>query len=345
MISLKKYLDQDSDKLIASTVSAYRSALHAMGTWSVASYPSTGEKLQQALLGVESNLGEQQLTPEVVASAERETNHQLEAWGHHTARWMKESAKRVKGLLLELANTAEAVGERDQRCAAKLSEVSHTLEAIAQMDDLTRMQDSILASATQLRGYVREMVEGNARTIERFQSLLSGYQTQLQETEERTLRDSLTDLFNRRGIEKILDRRVTQPTPFSLVVIDLDNFKNVNDMYGHLAGDQMLQQFAEELRNSCRSTDILGRWGGDEFILILDCDLQEARTLLRRMDRWVFGDYQIHIGAKQHTVSVGASFGVAEWKPGEPVHHLLERADAAMYAEKHRDRTDANPVP
>jgi diguanylate cyclase (GGDEF)-like protein len=119
-----------------------------------------------------------------------------------------------------------------------------------------------------------------------------------------------------------------------MTMLDLNGFKQVNDTYGHLAGDNLLKQFATELRSASRSTDVVGRWGGDEFIVVLDGGLAEARPHIERLQKWVFGEYTIQVGPGAPKVSMDAAIGLVEWQPGETLKEVLGRADAAMYQEK-----------
>ena len=117
----------------------------------------------------------------------------------------------------------------------------------------------------------------------------------------------------------------------------------MNDKYGHPAGDSVLKQFAEELKSNVRPGDVVGRWGGDEFVILLDCDLSSATVLLERVRKWVFGEYTITPDgeAEKVRVWVSAAVGIAEWIPDEPAEQLIERADRAMYKEK----TRSTPMP
>src|SRR5580698_7557091 len=106
--------------------------------------------------------------------------------------------------------------------------------------------------------------------------------------------------------------------------------------YGHPAGDSLLKQFAQELRSNLRASDVAGRWGGDEFVVVLDCDLAGANCQTERMRKWVFGDYTVKqpAGAGEVKVPLDASIGVAQWQQGETMEKLIERADTAMYEDK-----------
>ncbi len=93
-----------------------------------------------------------------------------------------------------------------------------------------------------------------------------------------------------------------------------------------------------ELRTFFRSTDIVSRWGGDEFLVIVDCSAEEVHDRIEPVRKWVFGDYDIKIDGESRKVNVHASVGMASWRPGETAAELIARADAAMYQEKAQQR-------
>jgi diguanylate cyclase (GGDEF)-like protein len=141
---------------------------------------------------------------------------------------------------------------------------------------------------------------------------------------------------NRRKIEELIDWRIAHGQVFCVVILDLNHFKQVNDSYGHSAGDNLLQQFSLELRSNIGSNDIAGRWGGDEFIVILDSDLNTAKSQVARLQKWVLGEYMVKIapGSKEAKVKVDASIGVVQWQAGQTRPELVASADSAMYREK-----------
>ncbi|HXR38631.1 MAG TPA: diguanylate cyclase [Terracidiphilus sp.] len=330
--------ESDRGGILALALAAYRSALREMGSYSLEACPALGQGLKQGLGKVAEGL-----TPdagqEAVEAAQGSVQGQLNDWGQRTAAHYRQKTAEVKDLLLVMARTAESVGERDQRCAGQLSEVTTRLKTIASLEDLTEIRSSLERSAADLKTSVDRMTEGGKRAIAQLKAEVSGYQVKLEEAEELASRDALTGLRNRAWVEGQMERRIAKGTPLSVAIVDIDDFKRVNDRYGHLVGDELLQQFSTELKTASRATDVIGRWGGDEFILVLDCGLAEAGPQIDRLSAWVCQDYAVHARTGAMKLKVDASIGLAERAPGETMKDMLARADAAMYAHKPASRT------
>jgi diguanylate cyclase (GGDEF)-like protein len=156
--------------------------------------------------------------------------------------------------------------------------------------------------------------------------------------EELALTDSLTGLPNRRAVEEWASHQLSAAArhhfSFWVVFADLDNFKSVNDRFGHHAGDTVLKQFAELLKQSSRRSDICARIGGEEFLFVLTHNTAEdARGVIERI-RTQFCETRFQFGGE--TVSVTASFGVAQFvqEDKENFESLVRRADAALFEAK-----------
>jgi diguanylate cyclase (GGDEF)-like protein len=182
--------------------------------------------------------------------------------------------------------------------------------------------------------------EGKAAVAD-LRAQVSGYQARLEEAEQIASRDALTGLGNRHWVEGNIERRCSAGAPFCVAILDIDGFKRVNDEHGHLVGDELLKQFATELQSACRTTDMPGRWGGDEFILLLDCDKSKAKAKIDRLREWVCGNYTVQVRSGPIKLRVDASIGLAEHLPMETMKGLLARADAEMYRQKAASRAKA----
>lgn len=345
MISLKKYLDMNPDKiplknidhaeLLATVLESYRAALVAMGKNGAQACPQIGADLQQNLVSLEQRLAKT-LTPATIKETETKITEQLDQWGGRAEEYFKTKADEVKELLIVMAKTVESVGERDKGYTNQFTQFTTRLRTIANLEDITQIRGSLLKSANELKSCVDQMAQDSSRLVAKLQAEVSTYENKLKAAEDLALRDPLTGLSNRRNVEERIEWRISRQQTFCVAMLDVNGLKQVNDKYGHLAGDNMLKQFSQELRSGCRSTDVLGRWGGDEFIIIMDADSNGAQSQLDRLRKWVFGEYTIKTGAgpDEIKVSVDASVGLAQWQAGETMQQIIERADAVMYKEK-----------
>lgn len=157
---------------------------------------------------------------------------------------------------------------------------------------------------------------------------------------ELATRDELTGLLNRRAMHDLLDlehrRSQRSGCPLLLAQLDIDHFKRINDTHGHATGDRALQAFASTVRSNVRSTDVLARWGGEEFVLMLaDTDPGGARDLLERIRLAVAA---MEMPLANDTLRMTVSAGLAQHQHGDTVEQTLERADQALYAAKSQGR-------
>ena len=352
IISLKKYMDASSaapqaeepavaaGELMPAFQSAYRSALREMGSTSLIVCPAQGSGLKQALSGLEEKLAS--ASPADVAQAEVEVREQLRGWGLSASRNMKEKADEVKALLLTLARTGESLAHRDERCAEQIGTVTTHLKKIATLDDLSQIRTSIEKSAQELKASIDRMTAEGKQAVEQLRVEVSNYRSRMEAAEYVAAFDGVTGLGSRLWVESQIEARVERDATFCVMLLDIDNFKSVNDTHGHLVGDQVLKQFGGELKSVCRSGDVLGRWGGDEFIVVLDCDRDGAETQVARVRKWVCGDYTLQVSGRPVKKEILASIGVAERRRGESMSDLIQRADTAMYAEKGGGRRRAS---
>jgi diguanylate cyclase (GGDEF)-like protein len=166
---------------------------------------------------------------------------------------------------------------------------------------------------------------------------LERYHRRLQDA---AIRDKLTGLYNRHAFAILQDQlRVEQERvarPLSVLLVDVDHFKEVNDRHGHAAGDQVLAQLATLLQDKLRKSDIAVRWGGEEFLVVLrDCTREQALALGEKLRLAVEAlEVQVHGGR----VPVSVSIGVGEQQAGETIDQVIHRADAGLYVAKNAGR-------
>lgn len=146
--------------------------------------------------------------------------------------------------------------------------------------------------------------------------------------------DALTGMLNRRGFLDTYSMRPDAPS-VCLVVLDCDNFKGVNDRFGHAVGDEYLAAAAQRITGSLSEGDQVSRWGGDEFLVALELSVEDTRRVVERLRCTVMAN---PISTSAGALPLTLSAGIAAWRPDEGFSTALARADHAMYAAKHDGR-------
>lgn len=182
----------------------------------------------------------------------------------------------------------------------------------------------------------RAYVEGLQAEIAALNDRLTEQNRRIRELRHDVVRDPLTGLLNRRGFERVVVRTLDfvrrYGSEVALVFIDMDEFKRVNDTFGHAAGDRVLAETAALIRHTLRSSDVIGRIGGDEFVALLwKADVDVARRTARRVAEVLAGATIDHEG---NAITVTASVGVTMLAAGDDVAGVLDRADQDMYRAK-----------
>ncbi len=168
-------------------------------------------------------------------------------------------------------------------------------------------------------------------------------QVQNKDLERLSVKDRLTGLYNRMKLDMVLSDEIIRfkryNNKLSLVILDIDYFKMVNDNFGHQAGDKVLRKTADSLRNNIRAVDIIGRWGGEEFLVICpETDLAGAKSIAEKL-RITIKDQDV-----AENINVTASFGVAELAVDEEEEDFLRKADSALYRAKENGRNRVESI-
>jgi len=175
-------------------------------------------------------------------------------------------------------------------------------------------------------------------------SLAERLHVALQKVELDAATDALTGQGNRRALDELLKQQAELFTSsgksFSILMLDVDFFKTINDRFGHMTGDDVLRAFSQRVREYLRPGDVCARFGGEEFVVVLPrTGLEEAREVAERLRLGVARSPLL----QNPTVQVTVSIGVASLAPGQTVSELLAAADAAVYAAKNAGRNQVQP--
>ena len=166
---------------------------------------------------------------------------------------------------------------------------------------------------------------------------------ELEKSQQEAQTDSLTLLINRRGLEKKLEleriRARQNDSPFSIIMVDIDHFKRVNDTFGHLVGDSLLKSIAYMLKEHLRRNDIAARYGGEEFLILLpETGIDGAKAVAQKIRKTLSTKEWKLKESGESMGKITVSMGIAIYKFNEPEESLIKRADDALYLAKNKGR-------
>jgi hypothetical protein len=262
MISLRKHLEafssrsrtaaqtsavEGTEDIDNTTVPAVCTMLGAMSESGRRAVPELGDELINNFKQIEeafTRLNE----PADLETTSNRVRAELTRWADRAWQQHADNEREIKEIINVVARATETVAERDQKYAKQIGDVGTRLTAIAEYDDISLMRRAILESTRALKSCVEKMTEESRQTMQKLTGEVGDYRKRLEVAERISVTDELTRLSNRRAFEAELETRLMGRQTFSVIMIDLNGFKEINDRYGHLAGDDLLKQFAGELR-------------------------------------------------------------------------------------------------
>ena len=241
----------------------------------------------------------------------------------------------IPRMLAELASLDGKAGDFEGKLSRHVSAIqgADTLQSLAGV--VSAMVDETRA-VQQVVGNARGRLEEESRKAEQMQQRVQELESELKRLSDEVSTDALTRVANRRGLEQAFAAECAKlqrnPGPLAVGLIDIDNFKKLNDTLGHSAGDVALKALAERVKEGLRPVDTVARFGGEEFVVLLPgTPADEAQGVLTRLQRELTKSLFLH---EKREVFVTFSAGVTGLRMGEPLQSVLERADEALYEAK-----------
>lgn len=251
--------------------------------------------------------------------------------------------KKIIGLLLDGFN--QMVGE-NQEFSSQVYESNLRVEEISHLDDLRKVKDSLSVEVNKVKNLVQQKKSRDDKHLKALSLEVNDLRNNLEKVEKASLTDALTGAGNRLALDTHLNRLAEGfeiTGTFSLLMCDLDNFKNINDTYGHQIGDRVLKAFVLECKRFFRQEDLIGRYGGEEFAVVLaGTSLGDAVKRAKMLCKTIAG--KVFLADKtepQRKVSFTVSIGVAGFRHNDTVETLIERADTALYQAKRKGKNRA----
>ena len=244
-------------------------------------------------------------------------------------------------LVDNIEDLSASTGDYHDKIAGYSEKISHAKEItdlnqllVEILSETKQMQDSVLSSRDEFIA-ARAEVEISERKI-------SQLETELLEMGEKVHEDHLTGILNRRGLENAFEREsaraIRSRRSMCFALLDIDNFKRLNDVHGHHVGDNALVYLVEAVKETTRPHDIVARFGGEEFVILLpDAKIEEAVTVVSRVRRSPTKRFFLH---ENKRLLITFSAGVAEYQMNESQDSIVVRADKALYQAKNNGKND-----
>lgn len=245
----------------------------------------------------------------------------------------------VKNMMLTFVDRLSAMVSTTDNYQRTIRGFSQQISQAGNIADLNSVLGEIMRETQNAQDEAtrsRDAMEDARQEVEKAEERIQALEQQLMQMGELVREDQLTGSLNRRGMDESLDREITnaqrRETPLCVALLDLDDFKRINDTHGHATGDEVLVHLVRVIRETLRKLDVIARFGGEEFVVLMpETAPQDAVQIITRVQRELTKRIFMH---ESQRLLITFSAGVAVYYPGETQAELLKRADVALYKAK-----------
>jgi diguanylate cyclase len=243
-----------------------------------------------------------------------------------------------------LRSTVAELASESSDFQNRLQSSSERFKSLADIQDISELKHLLSKEVSQLKNAIAEKHKREEESHQWMNERIQGLETKLTQARTEATLDALTNVANRRNFDEEIRRWILRhradERPFALTILDLDNFKTLNDTYGHPVGDYVLQCAAKFFQKNIRSTDFLARYGGEEFVILFEnIKLRQAETKMAAMlENLAAQTFVYEAGGQRINLNFTSSCGLAECGARENQWELIMRADGALYEAKKRGK-------
>ncbi len=255
-------------------------------------------------------------------------------------KYLGDREEEFKGII-DILTEAMATADADNHVFnEEIYQQSEKIERITLLDDIKKIKSALRQEVEQVRKTIKEKQLHDRENLEKLSKQVDSLNIELEKAKADSLTDGLTGVYNRlafdRQMKKLEEKNVVTNFPFSLLLFDIDNFKIINDTYGHPIGDRVILALIQKCRELTRRDDYLARFGGDEFAIIMSgASLRNAIKKAKQLSKIVSGTrYGLDSSDESLELTFTISIGVSSFTKDDTVATLTERADKALYMAK-----------
>jgi diguanylate cyclase (GGDEF)-like protein len=341
MISIKQSVSdlERAHRIAEKSIECYRDALRGVREHVLEASPLIGFDYRRQIEQLESELDARKILKDpaavvLLAQIGEKLMDTVREFSNRSVEAFRQDTSNLRDILATLGGMAEALNVQNLVSSDEFQSFEQHLEELTRIEDLSLLRQSLSARVVDFRSKIDELSEKSRATISRLQCDVSIFRKKLDEAELQAATDPLTETCNRRELQRQIDLRIDLGKQFSLLMFDLNEFKSVNDRFGHAAGDHVLKHFANVVKSCVQPCDVVARWGGDEFIVVLDASIEEAKARSRQIFSKLEAPVVFQVRGRAVMLGIRASSGVAERGANETSPELFIRVDSFLYANK-----------
>ena len=255
-------------------------------------------------------------------------------------RYLAEREKELKDIIDLLAKAMVTLDTNNQQYNRKIYRQSEKIEQITRLDDIKKIKQSLIDEIENIRKTVRKKQDRDSRQLQILSRQVSSLHLELEKAKVDSVTDGLTGIYNHKAFDRYIQKQIQQNSAagkaFTILMVDIDNFKKINDAYGHPIGDRVLLAVAHKCRSLIRHGDFIARYGGEEFVIVLPHAslrnaLEKARLICRTISDTRYSLDEVSTG---QVLTITVSIGVSIFQQGDTDKTLIDRADRALYIAK-----------
>lgn len=255
-------------------------------------------------------------------------------------KYIFERESEFKDIINILTSAVANFDTENQDYNQKIIDQSEKIEEITYLDDIKKVKQALIQEIDQMRETVRKKQSRDNTQMEILSEKVSTLNVELKKVRTESVIDGLTGIYNRKAfntyIYEIVEKNNVSSAPFALLMLDIDNFKSINDTYGHQTGDRVIIAIINKCRQSIRGEDFFARYGGEEFVIMLPgVSLRNAVKKAKYICKAIASTrYLIDDIPKSPSLTITISIGVSTYQKADTVSSLTQRADKALYLAK-----------